>query len=92
MYGNWGAGLGFRLAPEDTDGTLIAPFDASAAGIVGVLPRGFSEANLDLRVGITQVSTPEVAFEEGPFGHIGEGNGDEGDVSSDANVTVWRLT
>lgn len=88
-YANWGAGLGFRLAPEDADGTLIAPFDANALGIVGVRYRiEFFEANLDIRVGVTQVNTTEITFEDVAYGNIADGNGDEGDVSSDAEVTV----
>lgn len=88
-WSNWGAGLGFRLAPEDENGMSLGPFDAQAAGIVGARYRlEFAETSLAVRLGMTLMSTDDVPFEDQPFAHIGDGNGIEGDVFEDTDVVV----
>ena len=90
QYGNWGAGLGFRLAAEDANGEVIEPFDAASRGIVGLRYNiDFFETGLSVRVGITRVNTTEVLFENFAFGPIADGVGDEADVADDTDVTAW---
>lgn len=60
-FTNWGAGIGLLLAETDEAGVVVAPWDATALGIVGMrfTVAGF-EGTRPVRVGITQVNDPAI--------------------------------
>jgi hypothetical protein len=86
MYGNWGAGLGVQLAEAEEDGTVIAPWDATALGITGVqFTLSGVTAAAPVRFGLGMVSTAEIPFQEQPFVN---GSDTENDYVADGSYMV----
>lgn len=94
MYAYWGAGLGIQLAEAETDGTVIAPWDATALGITAVqftitgatqtapIRFGMGMVNQTFGEGDAAVTIP---FQDQPYVN---GVDSENDITVDGTYTV----
>jgi hypothetical protein len=91
-YQYWGAGFGLQVADtDDATGDLVAPFDATAAGIAGVkftITGATGGAPIRMQLGMVNdpaITTPSANYEENGFAW---GGGSSNDITADDDITI----
>ncbi len=90
-YEFWGAGFGLQMADTDANGDLVAPFDATAAGIAGVKFTVTGVAGgAPIRVQMGMVDDPAITTSSANYEENGFvwGGGASNDLDADGEVSI----